>query len=128
MAKWMKKVKRVFRKKPWLKWAVLGGGAVLIGIAALLLLTGGPAEKPPLGSGGNVQTITLVAGGDLNVTDSTIASGKTGETYVTVTADESVTSGEKTQRQTALTFRFVLEGDEWKLDTSVSLVYNENYN
>ena len=55
-------------------------------------------------------------------------SGKTGETYVTVTADESVTSGEKTQRQTALTFRFVLEGDEWKLDTSVSLVYNENYN
>ena len=81
MAKWMKKVKRVFRKKPWLKWAALGAGAVLIGIAALLLLTGGPAEKPPLGSGGNVQTITLVAGGDLNVTDNTIASGKTGETY-----------------------------------------------
>lgn len=59
---------------------------------------------------------------------SAMRSGKTGETYVTVTADESVTSGEKTQRQTALTFRFVLEGDEWKLDTSVSLVYDENYN
>ena len=59
----------------------MGAGAVLIGVAALLLLTGGQAEKPPLGSGGNVQTITLVAGGDLNVTDNTIASGKTGETY-----------------------------------------------
>ena len=58
---------------------------------------------------------------------SAIKSGKTGETVVTVTADQSVTNGEKTQRQTALTFRFVSEGDEWKLDTSVSLVYNENY-
>ena len=59
---------------------------------------------------------------------SAMKSARTGETYVTVTADESVTSGEKTQRQTALSFRFVLEGGEWKLDTSVSLVYNENYN
>ena len=53
---------------------------------------------------------------------------RTGETYVMVTVDESVTSGEKIQRQTALTFRFVLEDGKWKLDTSVSLVYNENYN
>ena len=57
---------------------------------------------------------------------SAVKSGKTGETIVTVTADESVTSGEKTQRQTALEFRFVLEGGEWRLDTSVALVYNEN--
>lgn len=59
---------------------------------------------------------------------SAVKSGKTGETVVTVTADESVTHGEKTQRQTALTFRFVLEGGEWRLDTSVALVYNENLN
>jgi len=57
---------------------------------------------------------------------SAVKSGRTGETIVTVTADQSVTRAEKTQRQTALSFRFVLEDGEWKLDTSVSLVYNEN--
>ncbi|MBO7184354.1 MAG: CapA family protein [Oscillospiraceae bacterium] len=82
MAKWIKKLKRIFRRHPWAKWAALGGAAALMGIVVLLLILGGhEPEKPPLGSSGNVRTITLVAGGDLNVTDNTVASGKVGETY-----------------------------------------------
>ncbi len=85
MPKLLKKLKKIFRKflrHPWAKWAALGGGVTAaVAVILVLLLSGGEAGKPPLGASGHVSTVTLVAGGDLNVTDSTVAAGKVGEGY-----------------------------------------------
>ncbi len=85
MPKLLKKLKKLFRRflrHPWAKWAALGGGGTaLAAVALVLLLSGGESEKPPLGASGNCTTITLVAGGDLNVTDKTVAAGATANGY-----------------------------------------------
>ena len=84
MARLMKKLKRLFRKflrHPWAKWAALGGAAALLAVAAVVLLSGSEEpELPPVGSG-NTTTITLVAGGDLNVTENTVLSGRVDGVY-----------------------------------------------
>ena len=83
MARFIKKFKKATRKflrHPWAKWAALGvlGAGVLLAAALLLL----PEEAPAAPTfGPNSTTITLVAGGDLNVTDNTVASGQTGSGY-----------------------------------------------
>ena len=80
MPKWIKKLKRMVRRRPWIKWAAAGGaGIVVLAVAALLLLSGGDDVAPTFGD--NTTTITLVAGGDLNVTDGTVASGQSGAGY-----------------------------------------------
>ena len=81
MAKFIKKLKRLSRRHPWAKWIVLGSILVLAGAVALILLLDSTQTQPPISSSGNTTTITLVAGGDLNVTDDTVASGKVGESY-----------------------------------------------
>ena len=80
MAKWIKKLKKLLRKHPWAKWVALGGGvAVVMAIALVALLGGGETDAPVFGE--NTTTISLVAGGDLNITDSTVASGQTASGY-----------------------------------------------
>ncbi len=82
LLKKLKKISRRFLRHPRAKWVVLGGaGTAIVAVALILLLSGGEAQKPPLGASGNVSTVTLVAGGDLNVTDNTVAAGKAGESY-----------------------------------------------
>lgn len=77
MSRYWKKIKkkvRVFLRRPWAKWVLLGALAIVLVliVAAVLLLRGG--SEPPI-TEGNTTTVTLVAGGDLNVTDQTVASG-----------------------------------------------------
>ncbi len=80
MAKLVKKLKKLLRRYPWAKWAALGGGAAVVMILALaLLLGGGDTDAPAFGP--HTTTISLVAGGDLNITDGTVASGQTGSGY-----------------------------------------------
>ena len=82
MAKFLKiirKYSRRLRRHPWAKWVLLGVGlAAVLSIAAVMLLGG---DSAPTGFGDNTVTISLVAGGDLNVTDNTISSGKVGSGY-----------------------------------------------
>ena len=80
MAKLVKKLKKLLRRYPWAKWAALGGSAaVVMALALALLLGGGDTDTPAFGP--NTTTISLVAGGDLNITDGTVASGQTGSGY-----------------------------------------------
>lgn len=66
-------------RKPKVRWSALGGGAgLLVVILAVALLSGGEDSKPLI-TDGDTSSITLVFGGDLNVTDNTVASG--GSTY-----------------------------------------------
>lgn len=66
-------------RKPKVRWITLGGGAgLLVVILAVALLSGGEDSKPLI-TDGDTSSITLVFGGDLNVTDNTVASG--GSTY-----------------------------------------------
>ena len=75
----IRKYSRRLRRHPWAKWALLGiGGAVILAVAAVVLLGG---DSAPTGFGENTVTISLVAGGDLNVTDNTVSSGKVGISY-----------------------------------------------
>lgn len=70
---WKKLKKRAIRllRKPRAKWYLLGGaGALVVLVLAMVLLTGGESATPPI-TQGNTSTITIVAGGDLNITDST---------------------------------------------------------
>ena len=80
MARIFKQLKKIFRRllrHPWGKWVLLGGAATaVLAVAIVLLLSGREPEVPPIGSGGNTTSITLVAGGDLNVTDNTVAAGE----------------------------------------------------
>ena len=82
MAKFIKiirKYSRRLRRHPWAKWVLLGVGlAAVLSIAAVMLLGG---DSAPTGFGDNTVTISLVAGGDLNVTDNTVSSGKVGSGY-----------------------------------------------
>lgn len=81
----IKKRVRAFLRKPWAKWVLLGVLALLIiAVAAALLLRGEP-EKPI--TEGNTTTVTLVAGGDLNVTDATVASGGSDYDYTSAFLD-----------------------------------------
>lgn len=78
---WKKIKKQAFRlwRKPRIRRAVLGGGAgLLVLVLAVILLSGGEDSKPLI-TDGDTSSITLVFGGDLNVTDNTVASG--GSTY-----------------------------------------------
>ena len=80
MAQIFKKLKKSFRRllrHSWGKWVLLGLCATaVLAAAVVLLLSGREPEIPPIGSGGNTTSITLVAGGDLNVTDNTVAAGE----------------------------------------------------
>ena len=77
-----RKLKRILRRHPWVKWALPAGVLALsAAVVLVVLLSGASNQKPPIGSGGNTTTITLVAGGDLNITESTIASGQVGSSY-----------------------------------------------
>ena len=82
MAKFLKiirKYSRRLRRHPWAKWVLLGVSlAAVLSIAAVMLLGG---DSAPTGFGDNTVTISLVAGGDLNVTDNTVSSGKVGSGY-----------------------------------------------
>ena len=82
MAKFMKlirKYSRRLRRHPWAKWALMGVAlAAVLSVAAVMLLGG---DSAPTGFGENTVTISLVAGGDLNVTDNTVSSGKVGSGY-----------------------------------------------
>ena len=82
MAKFIKiirKYSRRLRRHPWAKWVLLGTGmAAALAVAAVLLLGN---QTAPTGFGENTTTITLVAGGDLNITDNTVASGVQGSGY-----------------------------------------------
>ena len=83
MAKFMKIIRKYFRrlkKHPWALWAVLGGGVAMLALIVVLALSGGGEPAAPV-IGDNTATITLVAGGDLNVTDNTVASGENGGGY-----------------------------------------------
>lgn len=71
--------KRIKRKalrllrKPRTKWYLLGGvGVMTVAVLLIVLLSGGNGSKIPI-TQGNTSTITLVAGGDLNVTDNTVS-------------------------------------------------------
>ncbi len=83
MVKFMKKLNKLVRKilrYKWGKWALAGGTAtLLVLIMVLALLPSGEPEAPTMGE--NTTSITLVAGGDLNVTDATVASGQNGNGY-----------------------------------------------
>lgn len=73
---WKKLKRRAIRllRKPRTKWYLLGGvGALAAVILVTVLLSGGHHSTPPI-TQGNTSTITIVAGGDLNVTDNTVAS------------------------------------------------------
>jgi poly-gamma-glutamate synthesis protein (capsule biosynthesis protein) len=84
MGRFVKKLKkrlRRFLRRPWAKWVLLGSLVPVLALVVLLALL--PAEtpnKPPVGSH-NTTTITLLAGGDLNITDKTVASGEKGGVY-----------------------------------------------
>ena len=83
MGKFIKTIRKYMRriqKKPWMLWALGGGLAVaVVALAVILVLALRPAEAPTFGE--NTKTITLVAGGDLNVTDNTVAAGAKGSGY-----------------------------------------------
>ena len=83
MGKFIKIIRKYMRriqKRPWMLWA-LGGGltvaVVVLGVILVLALR--PDQAPTFGP--NTTTISLVAGGDLNVTDNTIAAGQSGNGY-----------------------------------------------
>lgn len=82
MAKIIKLTRKYWRRlkrHPWAKWVLLGSGMTAVAaVAAVVLLGGGSAAT---GFGDNTTTISLVAGGDLNVTDNTVASGQNGSGY-----------------------------------------------
>lgn len=64
---------------PKTKWVFLGCGAALLIVAIVMAIVAiVESNKPPI-TQGNTSTITLVAGGDLNITENTVASG--GEAY-----------------------------------------------
>lgn len=72
-----KRIKRMIRKlfrRPVTKWVLLGGVGV-VAVAVVVLIVHSGASEPPSIFDGNTTTITVVAGGDLNVTDRTVASG-----------------------------------------------------
>lgn len=83
MAKFIKIIKkysRRLRRHPWAKWVLLGAGTIAVLAVAAVVLLGGDGSAAA-GFGENTATITLVAGGDLNVTDNTVASGENGGGY-----------------------------------------------
>ena len=83
MAKLIKLIKKYMRriqKRPWMLWALGGGMAVaVVVLGVILVLALRPDQAPTFGP--NTTTISLVAGGDLNVTDNTIAAGQSGNGY-----------------------------------------------
>ena len=83
MAKFIKLIRKYMRRiqrKPWMLWALGGGLAVAVVALGLVLVLALRPEKVPT-FGENTTSITLVAGGDLNVTDNTVASGVSGNGY-----------------------------------------------
>ena len=80
LPKLIKKFRRWLRRHPWAKWVLLGGLVLALLFAALLLLPEQGSQQPPT-LGENTTTITLVAGGDLNITDQTVAAGERGGGY-----------------------------------------------
>lgn len=70
-------------RKPKIRWAILGGSVALVAaIIAVVVLFGGEESKPLI-TDGDTSSITLVLGGDLNVTDNTVASGGSEYDYTT---------------------------------------------
>jgi poly-gamma-glutamate synthesis protein (capsule biosynthesis protein) len=83
MAKFIKILRNYMlriQKTPWKLWTLGIGLAVAVLVLPLLLLLTGEEDVAPV-FGSNTTTITLVAGGDLNVTDNTVASGQKGSGY-----------------------------------------------
>lgn len=74
--KWKKKARKLLQR-PGAKWVLAAAGGVLLAVIALIVLSSLRVEKPI--TEGNTTTVTLVAGGDLVVSDKTIAAG--GEEY-----------------------------------------------
>ena len=83
MGKFIKIIRKYMRriqKRPWMLWALGGGLAVaVVVLGVILVLALRPDQAPTFGP--NTTTISLVAGGDLNVTDNTIAAGQSGNGY-----------------------------------------------
>ena len=83
MGKFIKIIRKYMRriqKRPWMLWALGGGLAVAVVVLGVILaLALRPEQIPTFGE--NTTTITLVAGGDVNVTDNTVAAGEKGSGY-----------------------------------------------
>ena len=78
--RFIRKYMRRIQKRPWMLWALgIGLAAAVTALALILVLALRPEQRPTFGE--NTTTITLVAGGDLNVTDNTVAAGETGSGY-----------------------------------------------
>ncbi len=72
---------------PKAKWVLWGSaaGLLVLSLVLILVLSGGEDKKPI--TEGNTSTITLVAAGDLNITDNTVASGGEDHDYTAVFLD-----------------------------------------
>lgn len=74
--KWIKKARKLLRH-PKAKWVLIAAGGVMLALIATIVISSLRVE-PPI-TEGNTTTVTLVAGGDLVVSDKTVGAG--GENY-----------------------------------------------
>lgn len=90
MAIHWKKIKRKLRKlwhHPKARWILVGVGTAAAAVLILGLVSGGnDPDSIPI-TQGNTSTITLVAGGDLNITDQTVAAGGEEQDFTSVFLD-----------------------------------------
>lgn len=122
MGRFMKQLKkrlRRFLRHPWAKWGALGlmAGVILAMVLAVLL---GKDPHPPVSSG-NTTTITLLAGGDLNVTDKTVASGERNGVYDYTGVFLDVAEQFATADGAMLNFEGTLSGAPYGASTSAPL-------